>query len=153
MKESTGEWNGTLLSLVMRVGSVCMRVMDVHMYGIDLVSIIFQSAFAHDIQSPTQASWCGGPSFTTLCLCSTCKIAQVVNHVLLPFLQYEGDVLFYQDNAYPHMAAATQCTLCGVQLPWPARSPALSPIEHVWDMMKWELTLSPETATTIAELR
>ena len=54
VKESTGEWNGALLSSVMRVGSVCMRVKDVHMYGIDLVSIIFQSAFTH------QASRCGG---------------------------------------------------------------------------------------------
>ena len=38
-------------------------------------------------------------------------------------------------------------------LPWPGRSPDLSLIEHVWDMMKQELTLSPEPATTIAELR
>ena len=38
-------------------------------------------------------------------------------------------------------------------VPWPARTPALLPIEHVWDMMKWELTHSPEPATTIAELR
>ena len=30
VKESIGEWNGTLMSLVMRVGSVCMQVMDVH---------------------------------------------------------------------------------------------------------------------------
>ena len=30
MKESTKEWNGTLLSSVMGVNSFCMRVMDVH---------------------------------------------------------------------------------------------------------------------------
>ena len=36
---------------------------------------------------------------------------------------------------------------------WPARSPDLSTTEHVWDMMKRELTLSPELATTIVELR
>ena len=29
----------------------------------------------------------------------------------------------------------------------------LSPIDHVWDMMKRELTLSPEPSTTVAELR
>ena len=40
VKKSTVVWNGTLLSSVMRVGFVCMRVMDVHVYGIDLVSII-----------------------------------------------------------------------------------------------------------------
>ena len=51
-------------------------------------------------------------------------IAQVVNSVLLPFLQQEGDVLFQQNNPRPHTAAATQCALRGVQqLPWPTRTP------------------------------
>ena len=50
VKESTVEWNGGLLSLVMRVGSVCMRVMDVHVSGVQLASVIFRSAFAHDHQ-------------------------------------------------------------------------------------------------------
>ena len=36
----------------MEVGSVCMQVMDIHVYGIDLVSVIFQSAFIHDTQVP-----------------------------------------------------------------------------------------------------
>ena len=44
VNESTGEWNGPLLSSVMRVSSVCMRVMEVHVYGVDLVSVIFRSA-------------------------------------------------------------------------------------------------------------
>ena len=58
--------------------------------------------------------------------------------MLLPFLRQEGDVLFQQDNARSHTAAATQR---GVQqLSWPARTPDLSPI-------------SPEPATTIAEFR
>ena len=42
-------------------------------------------------------------------------IAQVVNPVLLPFIWQEGDVLFQQDNACPHMAAAMQHALRGVQ--------------------------------------
>ena len=62
-------------------------------------------------------------------------------------------MLFRQDNARPHTAAATQRALRGVQqLRWSARAPHLWPIEHVWDMMKWGLTLSPEPATTSAEL-
>ena len=81
-------------------------------------------------------------------------IAQVVNSALLLFLRQEGDVLFQQDNARPHTAAATQRVFCGVQkLSWPLRSPDLSPIEHVWNMMKREITLSPEPATAIVELR
>ena len=62
-------------------------------------------------------------------------------------------MLFQQDNTYPHTAAVTQCALCRVQeLLWPVRSPILSSIEHVWDMVKQEVTLSPEPATTIAKL-
>ena len=60
VKESTGERNGALLSTVMRVGSVCMRVMDIHVYGVDLVSVIFRSAFVQATQSTPQASWRGG---------------------------------------------------------------------------------------------
>ena len=74
--------------------------------------------------------------------------------MLLPFHRQQGDVLFQHDNAHPRTAAATQRALRGVQLlPWLARTPDLSPIEHIWDMMKWELTLSLDPATTIAELR
>ena len=106
-------------------------------------------------------SWCGGSSVTTQghiwCFCwvnSAHYIAQVVKPVLLPFLRQEGDVLFQQDNACPHMAAAMQFAPRGVQqLPWPARAPDLSPNEHVWDMMKRELALYPEPTTTIAELQ
>ena len=112
-----------MLSLVMGVGSVCMLVMDVHVYGVDLVRVIFRSAFAHDTQAPSQASWYGGPSVTRDQICCFCRvkvnsaryIAQVGNSVLLPFLQQEGDVLFQQDNARPHVAAATQRTLHGMQ--------------------------------------
>ena len=81
-------------------------------------------------------------------------IAQVVNSVLLPFLPQEGEMLLQQKNAHPHTAAAMKRSLRGVeQLPWPARITDLSPIEHVWDMMKRDHSLSPEPATTIAELR
>ena len=74
--------------------------------------------------------------------------------MLLPFHRQQGDVLFQHDNARPRTAAATQRALRGVQLlPWLARAPDLSPIEHIWDMMKQQLTLSPELATTIAELQ
>ena len=85
---------------------------------------------------------------------STRHIAQVVNPVLLTFLRQEVDVLFQQHNAHPYTAAAKRRALRDVQqLPRPARNPDLSPIKHIWGMMKWELTLSLEPATTIAELR
>ncbi|GFV30322.1 putative transposable element [Trichonephila clavipes] len=41
-----------------------------------------------------------------------------------------------QDNAQPHTARASQdCLLTVTTLPWPARSPDLSPIEHIWDSL------------------
>ena len=81
-------------------------------------------------------------------------VTHVVNTVLLSFIPQEGNVLFQQDNARLHTATATQRALRGVlQLPWSARTPDLSPIEHVLDTMKRGLTLSSEPATTIVELR
>ena len=60
---------------------------------------------------------------------------------------------FHQDNEHQHTAAATS-VLQGIQeLLWPARTPDLLPIEYIWGMMKQELTLSREPATTIAKLR
>ena len=106
-----------------------MRVMDLHVYGIDPVSVIFRIAFAYDTQAPPQASWCGRPSVTTLVflqgkLYSAHYIAQVVNPMLLPFLRQEGDLHFQQDNAHPHMATSMQYALRGVKLlPWLARTP------------------------------
>ena len=90
-----------------------------------------------------------GPSVTTrgyiCCFCRVCKTCTTA-------ISYTGKgCVFQQDNARPHSAAATQRALRGVQqLLRPARSPDLSPFESVWHMMKWELTLSPEPATTIA---
>ena len=69
-------------------------------------------------------------------------------------MEHDEEAALQQDNSNPHTAPTTQRALCGVQqLPWPARTPDFSPIEHVWDMMKRELTLSLEPAKTIAEFR
>ncbi|GFW93476.1 transposable element Tc1 transposase [Trichonephila clavipes] len=46
------------------------------------------------------------------------------------------------DNARPHMACVAIKYLTANQiLPWPVRSPDLSAIEHVWDMMRRRLHL------------
>ena len=94
----------------MRVGSVYMRVMDVHVYSVHLVSVIFRNAFAHDTQAAPQASWCGGHQLQVAVtfsvspgkVNSACCITQVVNLELLSFVRQEGDVLFQQDNARAH---------------------------------------------------
>ncbi|GFV54856.1 transposable element Tcb1 transposase [Trichonephila clavipes] len=42
--------------------------------------------------------------------------------------------IFQQDNAKPHTGRVSQdCLHTVTTLPWPARSPDLSPIEHIWN--------------------
>ncbi|GFV58871.1 transposable element Tcb2 transposase [Trichonephila clavipes] len=49
-----------------------------------------------------------------------------------PFLNGLPGAIFQQDNAHPHTARVAQDFLRHFQtLPWSARSPDLSPVEHV----------------------
>ncbi|GFW40298.1 DDE_3 domain-containing protein [Trichonephila clavipes] len=59
-----------------------------------------------------------------------------------PFLNGLPEAIFQQDNARPRTARGAQDFLCHFQtLPWPARSPDLSPVEHVWDQLKRQIPL------------
>ncbi|GFV47870.1 uncharacterized protein TNCV_3414871 [Trichonephila clavipes] len=55
--------------------------------------------------------------------------------------------IYQQDNARPHTARLSQQCLQGYDvLPWPARSPDLSPIEHVCDALGRQLNTGELTA-------
>ncbi|GFU74162.1 transposable element Tc1 transposase [Trichonephila clavipes] len=57
-----------------------------------------------------------------------------------PFLNGLPGAIFQQDNARPHTARVAQDFLRHFQtLPWPARLSDLSPVEHVWDQLKWQM--------------
>ncbi|GFX50245.1 transposable element Tcb1 transposase [Trichonephila clavipes] len=56
------------------------------------------------------------------------------------FLNGLPGAIFHQDNARPHTARIAQDFLRHLQtLPWPASSPDLSPVEHVWDQLKRQM--------------
>ncbi|GFU05139.1 transposable element Tc1 transposase [Trichonephila clavipes] len=57
-----------------------------------------------------------------------------------PFLNGLPGAIFQQDNARPHTARVAQDFLRHFQtLTWPARSPDLSPVQHVWDQLKRQM--------------
>ncbi|GBN07781.1 Transposable element Tc1 transposase [Araneus ventricosus] len=71
-------------------------------------------------------------------------VSLVTQPVVLPFMNSIQEGIFQQDNARPHSAVVTQHALQSVDmLPWPARSPDLSPIEHVWDIIGRQLQRHP----------
>ena len=61
----------------------------------------------------------------------------LLNNNLLPFMQNFGPSLTFQhDNTKPHTALITANFLAQNKvnvLPWPALSPDMNPIKHIWD--------------------
>ncbi|GFV79435.1 transposable element Tcb2 transposase [Trichonephila clavipes] len=69
---------------------------------------------------------------------STRYINEVLQPQAIPFLQGLPRAVFQQHNARPHVAKTVKSYLDSQQvqlLPWPAYSPDMPPIEHVWDIV------------------
>ncbi|GFU75635.1 transposable element Tcb1 transposase [Trichonephila clavipes] len=59
---------------------------------------------------------------------------------VLPLMQRLPGAIFQQDNGRPHTARVSQdCLHTVTTLHWSARSPDLSPIEHIWDHLGWRV--------------
>ncbi|GFT91294.1 transposable element Tc3 transposase [Trichonephila clavipes] len=82
-------------------------------------------------------------------------ISEVLEPVVLPYLQGLDTAIFQQDNARPHVARIVQRFFVNHQielLPWPARFPDLSPTENMWSMVAQRLTqiTPPAARSTLA---
>ncbi|GFY01393.1 transposable element Tcb1 transposase [Trichonephila clavipes] len=83
------------------------------------------------------------------------------NEILLPYVRlFRGakglQFLFMDDNAPCHRTVATEQLLESEdieRMDWPARSPDLNPIEHVWDFLGRRLAARALPLVTIRELR
>ncbi|GFV94413.1 transposable element Tcb2 transposase [Trichonephila clavipes] len=84
---------------------------------------------------------------TLIVMRGTLKGQRYVDDILRPhvgpFLNGLPGAIFQQDNARPHTARVAKDFLRHFQtLPWPDRTPDLSPVEHVWDQLKRQMPLS-----------
>ncbi|GFX58962.1 transposable element Tcb2 transposase [Trichonephila clavipes] len=76
------------------------------------------------------------------------------NEILLPYVRLQ--FLFMDDNAPCHRTVAAEQLLESEdieRMDWPARSPDLNPIKHVWDFLGRRLAARTLPPVTIRELR
>ena len=72
-------------------------------------------------------------------------INQILQLEAVPFLQRHGPAILMHDNARPHVARICRQFLTRNNvnvLPWPAVSPDMNPIEHIWDYLGTKCWLS-----------
>ena len=82
-------------------------------------------------------------------------IDQVLRPHVVPHVARHQNKTFQQDNACAHTARATRDFLQQNNvnvMNWPALSPDLNPIEHMWDEIQRRLNEEQPSPTTAAEL-
>ena len=82
---------------------------------------------------------------------------EILQPVAIPYLHKLGpNSILQNDNAHPHRAGFIRDYLqnLGVErMEWPASSPDLNPIEHLWDQLGHAVHARVTNTTTLADLR
>ena len=78
----------------------------------------------------------------------------ILDDSVLPTLwqQFRGSFLFQHDNAPVHKARSIQKWFVEIgveELDFPAQSPELNPIEHLWDELERRLRARPTSVTSL----
>ena len=80
---------------------------------------------------------------------------EILRPVAVPCVQAQN-LIFQQDNARPHVARVCQQFFANNNinpLNWPAFSPDLSPIKHLWDKLNRRIKRHPSAPTDLVQLR
>ena len=87
------------------------------------------------------ALWAEGKQISLLCKATSIHkgyFNQILQPEAVSFLQRHGPAILMHDNARPHVARICRQFLNRNNvnvLPWPAASPDMKPIEHIWDYL------------------